>query len=149
MSEEPSALIFEAPLGSNLYDQAVHLREAILREPLGLTATAEERLDDAVRQHFCAVSDAAVVGTVSVWPFDEVTLHLQQMAVAEEKRRTRVGAKLLAHAEDWGTQAGYRLMIVDARVGAEGFYLKYGYSQEGEPFEKHTIAHVRVTKRLR
>ncbi len=149
MAEEPSVLIFEAPLGSDLYDQAVHLREAVLREPLGLVVSAEERLDDAVRQHFCAVSDGAVVGTVSVWPFDEVTLHLKQMAVSEEKRNTRVGAKLLAHAEDWGTQGGFRLMIIDARVGVEGFYLKYGYAQEGEPFEKHTIPHVRVMKRLR
>jgi predicted GNAT family N-acyltransferase len=149
MSEEPSVLIFEAPLGSDLYDQAVHLREAVLREPLGLTVSPEERLDDAVRQHFCAVSYGAVVGTVSVWPFDEVTLHLKQMAVSEGKRNTRVGAKLLAYAEDWGAQAGFRLMIVDARAGAEGFYLRHGYSREGEPFEKHTIAHVRVTKRLR
>jgi predicted GNAT family N-acyltransferase len=149
MSEEPSVLIFEAPLGSDLYDQAVHLREAVLREPLGLTVSPEERLDDAVRQHFCAVSYGAVVGTVSVWPFDEVTLHLKQMAVSEGNRNTRVGAKLLAYAEDWGAQAGFRLMIVDARAGAEGFYLRHGYSREGEPFEKHTIAHVRVTKRLR
>jgi len=149
MSEEPSVLIFEASLGSDLYDQAVHLREAVLREPLGLTVSPEERLGDTVRQHFCAVSYGAVVGTVSVWPFDEITLHLKQMAVSEEKRHNHVGAKLLAYAEDWGAQAGFRLMIVDARVGAEGFYLKYGYSQEGEPFEKHTIAHVRVTKRLR
>lgn len=149
MTEEPSVLIFEAPLSSDLYDQAVHLREAVLREPLGLVVSPEERLDDAVRQHFCAVSFGAVIGTVSLWPFDEVTLHLKQMAVSEEKRNTRVGAKLLAHAEDWGTQAGFRLMIVDARVGAECFYLKYGYSQEGEPFEKLAIPHVRVTKRLR
>jgi predicted GNAT family N-acyltransferase len=149
MSEEPTVLIFEAPLGSDLYDQAVHLREEVLRTPLGLSVSAEERLDDAVRQHFCAVSFGAVVGTVSLRPFDEVTLHIKQMAVSETKRHTRVGAKLLAHVEDWGTQGGFRLMIADARVGAEGFYLKFGYAQEGEPFERHTIPHVRVTKRLR
>ena len=149
MSEEPFVLIFEAPLGSDLYDQAVHLREAVLRQPLGLTVSPEERIDDAVRQHFCAVSYGAVVGTVSLWPFDESTLHLKQMVVSEEKRNARVGAKLLAHAEDWGSQGGFRFMIVDARVGSEGFYLKYGYAQEGEPFDKLSIPHVRVTKRLR
>jgi len=149
MSEETDALIFEAPLGSDLYDQAVHLREAVLRAPLGLEVSPEERLDDTVRQHFCAVSSGAVVGTVSLRPFDEVTLHLKQMAVSEEKRNTHIGAKLLAFAEDWGTQAGFRLMIVDARVGVEGFYIKHGYTREGGPFERYTIPHVRVTKRLR
>jgi predicted GNAT family N-acyltransferase len=70
------------------------------------------------------------------------------MAVSESERNARIGAKLLAHTEAWGTQGGFRLMVADARVGAEGFYLKFGYAQEGVPFEKHTIPHVRVIKRL-
>lgn len=148
MAEEPTVLIFEALLGSNLYAQAVHLREAILRAPLGLAISPEERLDDTQRQHFCAVTFGRVVGTVSLHPFDEVTLHLKQMAVLETEQRVRIGSKLLDHAETWGTQAGFRVMIADARVGVEGFYFKFGYAQEGAPFEKHTIPHVRVIKRL-
>jgi predicted GNAT family N-acyltransferase len=148
VTEGPTVLIFEAPMGSDLYAQAVHLREAVLRAPLGLTVSPEERFDDAMRQHFCAVSFGRVVGTVSLHPFDEVTLHLKQMAVSEAERNVRVGAKLLVHAESWGTQAGFRVMVADARVGAEGFYLKFGYAQEGAPFDKHTIPHVRVIKRL-
>jgi len=148
MTEEPAVLIFEAPLGSDLYAQAVHLREAVLRAPLGLIVSPEERLDDAMRQHFCAVSFGRVVGTVSLHPFDEVTLHLRQMAVSEVQRNARVGAKLLAHAETWGTQAGFRVIVADARVGAEGFYLRFGYAQDGAPFDKHTIPHVRVIKEL-
>jgi len=149
MTEEPTVLVLEAPLGSDLYDQAVHLREEVLREPLGLVVSPEERLDDAVRQHFVAVAFGAVVGTVSLRPFDEVTIHLKQMAISEAKRNLRVGAKLLAYAVDWAEQGGYRLMIVDARVGVEGFYLKHGYAQEGSPFDYQGIPHVRMTKRLR
>lgn len=148
-TEGPTVLIFEAPLGSDLYTQAVHLRYSVLRAPLGLTVSPEERLDDAVRQHFCAVAFGRVVGTVSLYPLDEVTLHLKQMAVSETARNARVGAKLLDHADTWGRQAGFRVMIADARVGAEGFYLRFGYAQEGAPFERLTIPHVRVIKRLR
>jgi predicted GNAT family N-acyltransferase len=148
MTEEPTISVFEAPMGSDLYAQAVHLRETVLRRPLGLTVSPEERLDDAMRQHFCAVRFGKVVGTVSLHPSDEVTLYLKQMAVTEDKRNERVGAKLLSHAETWGQQAGFRVMIADARVGAEGFYLKFGYTHEGSPFDKHTIPHVRVIKRL-
>ncbi len=39
-------------------------------------------------------------------------------------------------------------MIAHARVGAEGFYFKLGYVQEGDPFEEQTIPHVRVIKQL-
>jgi GNAT superfamily N-acetyltransferase len=148
MADEPAVLIFEAPLGSDLYAQALRLREAILRKPLGLVVTHEELADDTMRQHFCAVTCGAVVGTVSLRPLDETTLHLKQMAVSEARRRMRIGAQLLAHAEGWATDAGFRLMVVHARIGAEGFYLKLGYAQEGAPFEENTIPHIRVTKRL-
>jgi len=148
VSDAPTVLIFEAPLGSDLYTQALRLREAILRKPLGLTVTEEELADDAMRQHFCAVAFGAVVGTVSLRPLDEATLHLKQMAVVEARRRERIGARLLAHVETWATDAGYRLMVIHARIGAEGFYLKLGYAQEGDAFDENTIPHVRVIKRL-
>jgi N-acetylglutamate synthase-like GNAT family acetyltransferase len=94
--------IVEAVLGSDLYRQCVRLREAALRRPLGLTITREELADDTARQHFCALSYGAVVGSVSLKPLDESTLQLKQMAVAEERRGEGVGAHLLAHAEAWG-----------------------------------------------
>jgi GNAT superfamily N-acetyltransferase len=148
VDDQPIVVIFEAPLGSDLYRQALRLREGILRAPLGLTVSDDELYDDGMRQHFCAVTCGAVVGTVSLRPLDEATLHLKQMAVDEAKRRMRIGARLLAHAEAWAAQAGFRLMIAHARVGAEGFYLKLGYAQEGGAFEENTIPHVRVIKRL-
>jgi len=146
--DESTLMIFEAPLGSDLYAQSLRLREVILRAPLGLTVSADELHDDAMRQHFCAVVQGAVVGTVSLRPLDEATLQLKQMAVAEARRKMRVGAQLLAHAETWGSEAGFKLMIAHARVGAEGFYLRLGYAQEGGAFEENTIPHLRVIKRL-
>lgn len=148
MTDEGVILIFEAPLGSDLYAQALRMREAILRKPLGLTFTREDLFDDAMRQHFCAVSYGAVVGTVSLRPIDETMLHLKQMAVAEARQRERIGARLVAHVEGWAVEAGFKLMALHARIGAEGFYLKLGYAQEGEPFEENTIPHIRMIKRL-
>jgi predicted GNAT family N-acyltransferase len=70
------------------------------------------------------------------------------MAVAEDRRRQGVGAKLLDHAEEWGGRAGFLLMVLHARIGAEGFYARYGYAAEGEPFEETTVPHIRMTKYL-
>jgi hypothetical protein len=55
----------EAPFGSALYAQALRLREATLRKPLGLTLSAEELSDDAHRRHFCAVVNGSMIGSVS------------------------------------------------------------------------------------
>ena len=86
VADENGILVVEAPLGSDLYRQALALREAILRRPLGLTLTDEEHADDALRRHFCAVARGAVVGTVSLKPLNSETLQLRQMAVAEDRR---------------------------------------------------------------
>jgi len=65
-AEGDGVLLVEAPYGSGLYCQALALREAVLRQPLGLTLTEEERADDALRRHFCATDQGAVVGSVSL-----------------------------------------------------------------------------------
>jgi predicted GNAT family N-acyltransferase len=146
---ETDIAIFEAMLGSDLYGQCVRLREAVLRRPLGLTITREELADDTTRQHFCALSYGAVVGSVSLKPLDESTLQLKQMAVAEKRRGEGVGAHLLAHAEAWGSSGGFFLMVLNARMGVEGFYARYGYQALGKSFQENTVPHIRMTKRLR
>ncbi len=146
MVEEPDIAVIEALLGSDLYRQSLRLREAVLREPLGLTVTEEELADDAMRQHFCAISYGLVIGTVSLRPLDEATLQLKQMAVAEDRRREGIGARLLAHAEGWARGAGFLLVVLNA--GAEGFYARFGYQAHGEPFDENTIPHIGMTKRL-
>ena len=148
MIQEPDIAVIEAVIGSDLYRQALRLREAVLRQPLGLTITEEELADDATRQHFCAISYGVVIGSVSLKPLDETTLQLKQMAVAEDRRRERIGALLLAHAEAWGASGGFMLMVLNARMGAEGFYARFGYGLEGEPFDENTIPHIRMTKHL-
>ena len=62
-----------------------------MRRPLGLMLTEEDLADDALRQHFCAISYGVVIGTVSLKPLDEGTLRLKQMAVAENRRREGIG----------------------------------------------------------
>jgi GNAT superfamily N-acetyltransferase len=146
--EEPDIAIIEALLGSDLYRQSLRLREAILRRPLGLMLTEEELADDALRQHFCAISYGVVIGTVSLKPLDEGTLRLKQMAVAENRRREGIGARLLAYAEDWARGAGFLLMVLNARISSESFYARFNYVAEGEPFDENTVRHIKMTKRL-
>jgi predicted GNAT family N-acyltransferase len=140
--------IVETAYGSDLYAQALRLREEILRRPLGLVVTEQERADDALRRHFCAVAGGVVVGSVSLRPLGPHTLQLRQMAVGETRRGMRIGARLLDHAEAWGRGQGFQMIVLNARMGAEGFYAKFGYGCEGEPFEETTLPHIRMTKRL-
>ena len=148
VGEEDGIGIVEAKLDSDIYRQSLALREAVLRTPLGLRLTEEELEDDAHRRHFCALSHGAVVGSVSLRPIGQDTVQLRQMAVAEDRRRERIGAELLECAEGFARQEGFRRIVLNARLGAEGFYARFGYQAEGEPFDENTIPHVRMSKEL-
>ena len=95
MTEDDAIHLSEAPYGSALYAQALRLREAILRKPLGLTLSAEELADDAHRRHFCATLNGSVVGSVSFKRLGAHTLQLKQMAVADGKQGEGIGSRLL------------------------------------------------------
>jgi len=145
---EDAILILEAPIGSTLYAQALALREAILRRPLGLSLSEEELEDDRLRTHFCAVQDGAVLACVSLKPLKDGSLQLKQMAVAEDRRLEGIGAVLVARAETWARASGFREISLHARIGAENFYGRLGYEAEGPVFEENTIPHVKMTKQL-
>jgi predicted N-acetyltransferase YhbS len=140
--------LVEAPFGSDLYRTALALREAILRTPLGLSLTQDELADDARRRHFCATSRQAVVGSVSMKPLDGETVQLRQMAVRTDRRLEGIGTRLLACGEAWAKSQGYRTIVLNARLGSDGFYASLGYRAEGAPFEENTVPHIRMTKRL-
>jgi predicted GNAT family N-acyltransferase len=145
---EDDLKLVEAPFGSDLYRRALSLREVILRAPLGLSLTPDELADDASRRHFCATSHGAVVGSVSMKPLDGETVQLRQMAVMADRRLEGIGTRLLACGEGWAQNQGYRTIVLNARLGSDGFYSRLGYRAEGEPFEENTVPHIRMTKRL-
>jgi predicted GNAT family N-acyltransferase len=148
MAPEDAILVLEAPIGSKLYAQALALREAILRRPLGLSLSERELEDDRLRTHFCAVQDGAVLACVSLKLLKDGSLQLKQMAVAEDRRLEGVGTVLVARAETWARESGFREISLHARIGAENFYGRLGYEAEGPVFDENTIPHVKMTKQL-
>jgi predicted GNAT family N-acyltransferase len=63
----------------------------------------------------------------------------------DDRRQEQIGVLLLAKAENWARDEG---LVLNARLGAEGFYARFGYHAEGEPFEENNIPHIKMTKRL-
>lgn len=138
----------ETPYGSELYEQALQLRDTVLRAPLGLAFTEEELADDIYRRHFVATARGTVVASLSLKALGPHTLQLKQMAVAEGRRGEQIGSRLIGFAEAWARREGYGTIILNARIGAEGFYGRHGYALEGAVFEEQGIPHVRMTKRV-
>ena len=134
--------------GSIRYKQAVALRDAVLRRPLGLSLTPEELALDNGREHLVAVHDGNVVGTVSLYLETPTILRIKQMAVDPAKQGLGIGAELMQAAEARGRALGAQSMLLHARCTAQPFYDRQGYIVHGEEFAEQGIPHVIMVKRM-
>lgn len=88
------------------------------------------------------------VGTGRVVRTDHRTCHIGRMAVAQEARRTGVGAAMLESLERMARLRGIREVVVASQLGSEPFFLARGYRREGGVFEDQGVPHVHMRKLL-
>ena len=132
--------------GTPDYDQALRLREAVLRVPLGLRLTPNDLADDARCIHLGGFEDTRLVAVLLLHPVDARTVKMRQVAVHPAGQGSGLGAQLVACAERVAKDSGFTRMIAHARGTAVGFYVKAGYAATGADFLETTIPHRLVTK---
>jgi len=143
-----SLIIEPIATDSDRYRQSVDLRRAVLRTPLGLDFTEAQLSEERDHWHLAAFLDQALVGTVILAPYGPDTLKLRQMAVAPSARGKGIGRALLKTAEALAQSMKARQIKLAARVSAQAFYLKNGYSVLGDVYTEVTIDHIDMIKLL-
>jgi ribosomal protein S18 acetylase RimI-like enzyme len=141
--------ISEIAHGSQAYAQAVRLREAVLRRPLGLSFTQQELDDEAASHHIVAVEgddDSACVGCLVLLPVDAEVVRMRQVAVRPDRQRQQIGSALVAFAEQSARARGYREMVAHVREPAIPFYARLGYERRGSRFVEVTLPHFLMRK---
>lgn len=128
--------------GSAQYRQTLHLRETVLRIPLGLTLSEADVHGEDGQWHFALLDgrDALLASVVAV-PLGDGFFKLRQMAVRADLQGLGLGSRLLAEVERQLLAQGARSIILHARVSIVPFYQMLGYLSEGEDFMEVTIAH--------
>ncbi len=130
-----------------LYDEAVRLRDDILRKPLGLKFTVEYLASEYEDIHIGCYNDSRqLVGCLVLKIIDEQTLKMRQVAVAESMQKKGVGQLMVAASEDYARANGYTKMMLHAREVAVPFYEKLEYTKVGERFEEVNIPHFKMEK---
>ena len=123
------------------------LRHAVLREPLGLSFTAEELANEEKQLHFGLFEPEdnliACVVAVRLSPTDA---RIRQMAVTPAHQRRGLGTRLMKELEEHLRSRGFTNLVLHARASAVEFYEKLGYAVIGDEFIDVTIAHVRMVK---
>ncbi len=134
--------------GTKEYQQMIHLRNEILRKPIGLQFDREEldrEKDDVLMGAF---EDDRILGCCLLTRVDAKTVRLRQMAVPNNMQGKGIGRALMIFAENIARDLGYTKLIMHARKTATGFYEKLGYNTSGEEFQEITIPHFVMEKIL-
>ena len=133
-------------------DEILPLRQRVLRPHQQLDELREPDDDAPGSAAFAAVDDAGVVATGPVkrrpppFPSDDPGWQLGAMAVDPEHRGEGLGSAILDAILRHVDTHGGGLVWCNARVSAQGFYLRHGFEVASAPFELPDIGpHVVMT----
>lgn len=130
---------------SDLYQNALILRQSVLRTPLGLDIKNEDLSCEKRDFLIAAVEKDTVVGFCLVRPISATLAQIKQVAVDPQHQKQGLGKRLMQFAHTTAKQAGFSFVTLDARKVAWGFYTKLGYQFQGEEFTEVGIPHKIMT----
>ena len=74
--------------------------------------------------------------------------HIGRIAVKKPFRGNKVGAKLLAAAQEFINEKGGKQIVISAQVRVSKFYKKLGFLPVGEIYSDEGCPHIKMIKKL-
>lgn len=97
-------------------------------------------------EHLWTGRDGEITACLRVLPEPGGALRIGRVCTAKAARGSGAASRLMRAAMDRSTGAEY---VLDAQTYAEGFYARFGFVAEGEPFDEDGIRHVTMRRRPR
>lgn len=132
------------------YQEAVHLRDLILRQPLGLKLDPKDLLKEKEDFHIGCFENNKLLGVLILTPKEKDIIQMRQVAVDNKQQHKGVGSILVRFAEKIAAEHSFSKIILSARTTAVNFYLKVGYKTVGEEYisKSTNILHIEMIKLL-
>jgi len=124
------------------------LRTSVFIDEQGVSPDLESDDLDLDAYHAIASMKESTVGTGRLVSREDGSALIGRMAVEISHRRCGVGRRILLFLESYAVEIGASEITVHSQSHAVGFYMKNGYSVEGDPFEEAGIQHVIMRKPL-
>jgi predicted GNAT family N-acyltransferase len=106
--------------------------------------------DGEASKYIVLLDDGYPVATCRFYELDSSRVMLGRVVVLPEYRGRHLGAKTVDEAEKWISELGYKVIEIESRTEAVGFYLKSGYVPDGDgSFLNGSFECVRMKKDLR
>lgn len=135
--------------GTPEYDEALQLRNDILRKPLGLSFNPE---DIATEYQSITLgyynNDSLLLGCLMLTPIDDHIIQMRQVAVSLQHQKKGIGQALVDMSERVAFEKGFTEMMLHARLEAVPFYKKQDYAVSSDKFYEVGIEHYEMKKKL-
>ncbi|MCD4694522.1 GNAT family N-acetyltransferase [bacterium] len=132
-------LIKQIKHNSKEYQEAVDLRNTILRQLLGLILDEKDLQEEKSDIHIAFFENNIIIGTLILTPKDKNIVRIRQVAVANDYQGKGIGSKLVKFAEKFAIDHKFSKIILSSRNTALNFYKKNGYQTLGEEYVGKTI----------
>ncbi len=126
------------------YDQAIRLRDEVLRRPLGRSIVDDPLEEEVDQTHFGYFDDGVLLGTASLLETKPGHWKMRQVAVAPQAQGRSVGRALVGACRAFAKTRGASSLYCHARDTAKGFYERCGWEAFGEPFEEVGLPHTKM-----
>jgi len=129
---------------------AYYVRMAAMMRKYQIPLDAEIDSKDGEGCHYIlALDDIYPVATCRWFEVCEGVAEVGRVVVLPEYRGQHLGQAVVAAAEDWMREQGFKKAVISSRVGLEGFYEKMGYRfNENGKAHHHTFQCVYMEKEL-
>ncbi|HLO53567.1 MAG TPA: GNAT family N-acetyltransferase [Saprospiraceae bacterium] len=136
--------------GTPEFDEALKLRYDVLRKPLNLEFDENDIATEFDSFHIACYDQSSneLLGILILKPVDAHTLKMRQVAVSAAAQSKGVGTFMVQASEQFATHKNYKKIELHARLAAVDFYLKNGYTAEGDIFKEVGIDHQSMFKIL-
>ena len=142
-------VVKEAGFGSEAYFGMLALRKRILRDPLNLEWTEEEKSWEEKERHFGCAVEGRIIACLVIRAVGDGVVKLRQMAVDPDCQSAGWGRRLICGVEQVLSGENISIIELHARATALGFYEKLGFAREGEKFLEVNIPHWKMRKRIK
>ncbi|WP_265458836.1 GNAT family N-acetyltransferase [Enterococcus sp. HY326] len=132
---------------SPIYLDALKIRNEVFMKEQGVPFEREVDKDEALAVHFVMYNDEnQAMATLRLLPISPTTLKLQRMAVSKPYRQLGLGKALIAEAERFSQEQGFKEIELGAQKTAISFYEGLGYHSFGEEFIDADMPHLAMKK---
>lgn len=112
----------------------VRIQAMMRKHQIPLDAEIDSK-DGADCHYVLALDDIYPVATCRWFGVDSESAEIGRVVVLPEYRGHHLGQAVVAEAEKWMREEGFRKAVISSRVGVEDFYKKLGYrfDENGKP----------------